>query len=225
MLHAKELAKSPAARWPQVGRLAAVAALVLGAGFQLAAFLTETPHDETIDRVRWVAEHPDRADLAKLFDVLALPFLLGTALVYVLLARERSPRLAYAGGILLGTGLVGLTVVQGFETLQFALAQDDRFDLTALADRIDNVSTPPAIAMLVMFIPCAFLGLLTVTVALWRSEAVPRGAVLLIPAFILVDFILSMGRLGHAISFVGACWIAWAVLSAGRTDSRAVDQP
>jgi hypothetical protein len=216
MLRVPRPAASPATRWSQVGRLAAAATLVLGAGFQLASFLTESPRDETIDQLRWIADNPDRADLVKLFDVLAMPFLLGTALVYVLLARERSPRLAYAGGILLGTGLVGLTMVQGFETLQYALAQDGRFDLTKLADAIDDVSTPPAIAMLILFIPGAFFGLLTMTVALWRSEAVPRGAVLLIPAFIVVDFLLSMGRVGHAISFVAACWIASAVLTAGR---------
>jgi hypothetical protein len=87
-------------------------------------------------------------------------------------------------------------MVQGFETLQSALAQDGRFDLTRLADAIDDVSTPPAIAMLILFIPGAFFGLLTMTVALWCSEAVPRGPVLLIPAFIVVAFLLSMGRVG-----------------------------
>jgi hypothetical protein len=141
-------------------------------------------------------------------------------LVYVLLSRERSRRLAYAGGILLGCGMVGLTAIQGFETLEFALAQDGRFDLTALADAVDDVSTPPGIAMLLLFLPGAFFGLLTMTVALWRSVAVPRGAVALIPLFMLVDIVLGMGRLGHAISFVGACWISWAVLSAERAGPR-----
>lgn len=188
---------------------------MLGAAFQLAAFVTEGPHDETIDRVRWIADHPDRANLAKLFDLLAMPFLFGTAVVYVLLSRRRSPRLAYAGGILLGCGMVGLSMNQGFETLEFALAQDGRFDLTALADAVDDISIAPAIAMLLLFIPGALFGLLTMTAVLWRSRAVPRGAVLLIPAFIVVDFFLQMGRLAHAIAFVGACWIAWAVLRTG----------
>ena len=73
-----------------------------------------------------------------------MPFLLGSALVYVLLSRERSPRIAYAAGILLGTGLVGLSVVQGYETTQFGLAQDGRFELATLADAIDDLTRPPA---------------------------------------------------------------------------------
>jgi hypothetical protein len=48
----------------------------------------------------------------------------------VLLARQRAPRLAWTGGILLGLGLCGLMAVQGFETLQFALVRDGRFDLS-----------------------------------------------------------------------------------------------
>jgi hypothetical protein len=216
LLVALDLAGSPAARWSRTGRLAAAATLVLAASCQLAAFLTEVQHDETIDRLRWIAEHPDRANLAKTFDLLAMPFLFGVVLVYVLLSRGRSPRLAYAGGILLGCGMVGLTASQGFEILEFTLAQDGRFDLTALADAVDDVSIAPAIAMLLLFIPGAFFGLLTMSVALWRSLAVPRGAVLLIPAFIVTDFFLQMGVLGHAIALVGACWIASAVLLAGR---------
>jgi hypothetical protein len=223
MLRAPEPAASPAARWTAAGRGAAAVTLVLGAGFQLASFLTETPKDETVDRLRWVAEHPDRADLVKLFDFLAMPFLFGTALVYVLLARERSPRLAYAGGILLASGMVGLTAIQGFEILHFALAQDGRFELTALGDAVDDVSTPAGIAMLVLFLVGAFFGLVTSTIALWRSNAVPRGAVLLLPAFIVVDIALGMGRLGHAISFTAACWIAWTVLRSERVVPRAHD--
>jgi hypothetical protein len=121
-----------------------------------------------------------------------------------------------AGAIHLTTGMVGLSKVQGFETLQFVVAQDGRFDLADLADAIDELSSAPGVVMLLLFIPFAFFGLLTMTVALWRSRAVPRGAVLLIPAFIVVDLFLSRGLEGHVISLVGACWIASAVLLAGR---------
>jgi hypothetical protein len=102
------------------------------------------------------------------------------------------------------------------------LAQDGRFDLTALAEVVDEVSSSAVIVMFLMFIPFAFFGLLTSAAALWRSGAVPRGAVLLIPAFIVVDFFLNEGFgiapefAGPAISFVAACWIALAVLMAGR---------
>jgi hypothetical protein len=205
----------PATRFTLAGRLAAVGTLVLGAGFQLAAFIAEPRHDETIDRFEWIADNPERADLAKLFDVLAMPFLFGTVIVYVLLSRERSRRLAYAAGILLGCGMVGLAIVQGYESFAFTAVQDGSFGLEALAHAFEETS-PAAVAMLLLFLPGALFGLLAFTVALWRSRAVPRGAVLLIPSFIIVDGFLSRGLEGHAISFAAACWIASAVLLAGR---------
>jgi hypothetical protein len=178
--------------------------------------------DRTIDAFHWIADHPDLANLTKVFDLLAVPFLFGTVLVYVLLSRQRSPRLAYAGGLLYGCGMVGLSAVEGYETLAYALAQDGRFDLAALADVSDQSSTP-AIVMLLIFLPFAFFGLLTSAVALWRSGAVPRAAVLLIVAFLVVDVFLGPEGFGIApdwvsrvIAFVGACWIASAVLLAGR---------
>ena len=190
LLRVPEPAASPAARFGRVGRIGAAATLVLGAGLQLVSFSIEPASDKTIDRLRWIVDHPDQANLVKLCDVLAMPFLLGSALVYVLLSRERSPRIAYAAGILLGTGLVGLSVVQGYETTQFGLAQDGRFELATLADAIDDLTIPPAIAMIVMLLVGGVFGLLGMAVALWRSRAVPRAAVLLIPAFVIVDFIL-----------------------------------
>jgi hypothetical protein len=85
-------------------------------GLQFAALSLEPASEATIDRLRWIADHLGQANLAKLCDLLAMPFLLGSALVYLLLSRKGSPRLAYAAGILLGTGLIGLTAVQGAET-------------------------------------------------------------------------------------------------------------
>jgi hypothetical protein len=103
-------------------------------------FAVEPQHSHTVDRLEWIAAHPDRANVAKLFDVLAMPFPIGGVLVYVLLSRQRSPRLAYAGGILLGSGMVGLSMIQGFETLAFGLTEDGRFDLKALPDKVDNLT-------------------------------------------------------------------------------------
>src|ERR687897_83444 len=225
-LNVPNLAASPAANWTSAGRIAAATTLVLGAAFPLASHLIVDlwlpPSARIIDWIHWVADHPELANLAKVFELLQMPFLFGTVLVYVLLSRERSPRIAYAGGILLGCGFVGLSAVEGYETLAYALVQDGRFDSTALADVVIAQSSTPAIVMLLIFLPFAFFGLLTSAVALWRSCAVPRAAVLLIVAFLLVDVFLSSEGFGitpawasHVISFVGACWIASAVLLAG----------
>jgi hypothetical protein len=226
MLKVPKPAGSPAANWTSAGRTAAAVTLVLGAAFPLASHLMAAligPRtDRTITWFHWFANHPDLANLMKVFELLALPFLFGTALVYVLLSRQRSPRLAYAGGILLGCGLVGLSAVEGYETLAYALAQDGRFKLTALADVVDAQSSVPAIVMLLLLILGASFGMLTLAVALWRSGAVPRAAVLMIPAFMVVELVLYEGFgivpawASHAFDFAGACWIASAVLLVGR---------
>src|SRR5829696_6042431 len=152
MLKVPNLAASPAANWTSAGRIAAATTLVLGAAFPLASHLMPPARvDRTIDAFHWIADHPDLANLTKVFDLLAVPFLFGTVLVYVLLSRQRSPRLAYAGGLLYGCGMVGLSAVEGYETLAYAPAQDGRFDLAALADVSDQSSTP-AIVMLLIFL-------------------------------------------------------------------------
>ena len=214
ILEVPEPAASPAASFTRLGRLAAAATLVIGATCQVIVFAVEPQHSHTVDRLEWIAAHPDRANVAKLFDVLAMPFLIGGVLVYVLLSRQRSPRLAYAGGILLGCGMIGLSMAQGLETLEFGLAEDGRFDLKALAHRVDNLTTAPGIAVLILFLPGALLGILTISAALWRSRAVPRGAVVLLPIFIVVDAPLQQGLPGHLIALVAALWIASAVLRA-----------
>src|SRR5829696_8811140 len=226
MLKIPKPATSPAANWTSAGRIAAATTLILSAAFPLASHLMAAligPRtDRTIDWFHWIANHPDLANLMKVFELLALPFLFGSALVYVLLSRQRSPRLAYAGGILFGFGLVGLSAVEGYETLAYALAQDGRFELTALADVVDAQSSVPAIVMLLLLVLGVFFGLLTSAVALWRSGAVPRAAVLMILAFLLVDLVLyeqfgiAPAWASHVFDFVGACWIASAVLLAGR---------
>lgn len=219
-----ERAMSPAARWTSLRRIAAAATLTLGAAFELAAnsIGPQDPSTTTLDVIRWAGDHSGAANLSFIFALLAVPFLVGQALVYVLLSKHRSPRLAYTGGILLGFGLVALSAVEGFQTLGIVLAGDARFDATALAHAVDQASSPAVVVMFLMFIPFTFLGLLASATALWRSRAVARGAVLLILLFIVVDFFLKEGLglvpefAGPAIAFVAACWIAVGVLSAGR---------
>ena len=110
--------------------------------------------------------------------------------------------------------MVGLSMVQGLETLEFALANDSRFDPAALAKAVDDISTPPAIVIGVMFLGGVLFGLLTTTAALWRSRAVPGGAVILILVFIVTDIALQRPLIAHVIALVAAAWIASAIYAA-----------
>jgi len=81
-------------------------------------------------------------------------------------------------------GMVGLSMVHGFEGLAFGLAHEDPFDPATFGATIDDLSTPSMIGMFLMFLPSAFFGVLLSSAALWRSRAVPRGAVILILLFL-----------------------------------------
>jgi hypothetical protein len=112
--------------------------------------------------------------------------------------------------------MMGLRAVQGLEALEVEAAQDRRFNLAALADVVDNPASPASIAIAIMFLGGATFGILVTTISLWRSRAVPRGAVLLLPIFFILDAPLSEPLIGHVIALVGAAWIATSILSTRR---------
>jgi hypothetical protein len=207
-----ETAMSAPAGWSQLGRLAAAMTLVLGAACQVVAFAVVPSYDDTAERLQWVSDHAARAQVGKVFDELAIPFLVGSAIVYLLLSRRRSPRLAWVGGILLTTGMVGLAMVQGAETISYGLADDDRFNPAELGAAIDDISTPSLILMLLLFLPGALFGLVITGIALWRSRAAPRGAVVLLYAFLLFDIALQQGLLAHVLALAAASWIAVTIM-------------
>jgi hypothetical protein len=193
--------------------------------FQLASHLVQPTLRSSRAALDWAATNSTAAYLTKSFDVLAVPFLLGTALVYVLLARERSPRLAYTGGAMLASGLLGLAAVEGVESLAVILAQDQRTDLGGLAEALD-ASSGPAVVILLLLVVGALLGTLVLSVALWRSSAVPRALAALVSVPILLDaFVNEAMGIGphwvpHAISALVASWLAWVILTAPQQAGR-----
>lgn len=208
-------AASPARRFTRLGRAAAAGTLVAGALCQVVAFSLAPNFSHTTDRLQWIADNPTRADVSKIFDVLAMPFLLGGVVVYLLLARERTPRLAWTGALILGVGMVGLSVAQGIEVLEFALVRDGRFDQKALAHVVDNVSTGALAVTGVLFLVGVLIGILLTIAALWRSRAVPRGAPVLMLVFVVLDVPLQRPLTAHIVALGAAMWIAWSVLAAG----------
>ena len=214
-------AASPASSWTLAGRVAAATTLILGAALPLTSHLSQPTLPDTDDALAWAAANPGLASLTKVLDVSALPFLFGSALVYVLLSRQSSPRLAYSGGILLGCGLVGLSAVEGYETLLVDLTGDNRTSRVVLAEAAGQTS-PAAVLMLLLLIVGSLLGTLILAVALWRSAAIPRVAAAMVAIPLVVDVVFTEGLgvgphwISHAMALVTSCWIGWVVLSAGR---------
>lgn len=207
------------ATWPRAAAWTAVAVLVGAPSLQLASHLIEPTPQDTTARLTWISENATAATLAKSLDLVAVPVLLAVAVVYVLLSKQRSPRLSYMGGVLFATGLVGLAAVEGFETFAFVAVADGRFELSALADVGDNQFAGPGAVMMVMFLLPGFIGLLVLAAALWRSASVPRAAVVLLIAAFLIDvFVVEAGVaphwIPHAVTLLSGLWIAGAIMRA-----------
>ena len=211
----------PAADLAPVARRAAAATLVLGSGCQAIAFLLIPYHDDSTLWLTWIADNEGRGQLSKLFDALAMPFLVCSAAVYIMLGRRRSPRLAWIGGISLACGLVGMSMLQGWEILAYNLVSDDAATPAVVATAVDDITSSPAgIAALVLFMVLGFGGLLLTLLSLWKSEAVPRAAVLLLLVGFIVDAFLAPVE-GHVIMFLAASWIAFTIIHAApRAPSR-----
>ena len=188
--------------------------MVLGSGCQAIAFLLIPSIDDSTAWLTWIAENETRGQLSKLFDVLAMPFLVGSAAVYIMLGRKQSPKLAWVGGIGLGSGLVGLAMLQGWEVLAYNLVADDAASPETVASAVDGITSSPAgIAVLVLFMVLGFGGLLITLMSLWRSQVVPRAAVLLLLIGFVVDAFIAPVE-GHVIMFLAASWIAFTVFRA-----------
>src|SRR3954454_16506270 len=221
----RSMDEGPILGLPLAGRIAAAAALVLGSGCQAVAFLlAQTPTDST-EWLTWIADNPGRGQLSKMFDVLAMPFLIATAAVYIMLGCKRSPRLAWIAGVALGAGLVGLAVLQGWEVLAYNLVTQSVLSPAEVANAVDNIASSPAgVAVMLLFFVLGFGGLLATLFSLWRSRAVPRVAVLILLIGFVID-IAGRGTEGHLITFVGATWIAVTIVRGGKSPETDNAQP
>ena len=161
VLEAPEPAASPAAQFSPLGRAAAAGTLVLGAALQLAAFLTIPNHDETVDRLAGSPPTPARPTLeAVRHPRNAVP------------ARDRArcTSCSRGAGRRASPMRAACCSAAGWSASRCSRATrpsssrsptDGRFNLATLADAVDDISSPPAIAMLLLFLPGAFFGLLT----------------------------------------------------------------
>jgi hypothetical protein len=195
----------PLSRWT------VAAMLVGGATLQLIEEVIEPPFANDAARFDWMAAHTTTHAVDVIIGLLAIPLLIGGTLQ---LARRawRMPRLAQVGVAFSVVGFSTLAAVHGFEAAEVAFLDSGVSAATATAA---TTSLQPALAvpLLAMFLGTLTIGLPLLMVALWRSRSVPRGAILVVFVFMLVDFAgPDMAFPSHGFSFIAFVWMAVAIV-------------
>lgn len=194
-------------------RWAAAALLTVGAALQVIEFVLEPAAQDSAEaRLAWWLEHPDRLEWSQAAGLLAIPFLIGGFAVMVALTRRHSRRLAAVAAVALTMAMTGLAAIHGVELAARMVAQAGHTD-AAVAILDGTGYGIPGIVLFVMFLGGALVGTVTIYVAMWRSPYVPRSAVALGAAFVVLDLGAGLGVIGHIAALASGLVLAWAVLS------------
>ena len=208
--------------WQRGGRYAAAAAFV-GSSFLwfVSDLVSFAAHG--LGRVAFTQAHPQLVGLAVSADMLSVPLMFGTVVVWYLLGRVASPRIATAGAVLLTCGTAGQAILIGVDVAQYVINthETDRLQPTAFDAALNGSISLPFIVFFGLFYIGAFLGTLVSMVAVWRSRTLPRGALLLATLF-LVASMLDV-PVATAIELVACLWFALAIL--GAPQHRLIENP
>jgi hypothetical protein len=146
--------------------------------------------------------------------------MVGTALlffalpVWLLLARQRSPRLAWIGAIMGTFGMAAQAVISGVDLVDYTVARSGNVNFVALHQVIDAGTGLPFAVFMVMFLVGAFVGTAITMVALWRAGTLPRPALLLWIAFLIVN-VASVPMPTTVLAFAALVWMALAIARSG----------
>lgn len=170
-------------------RTAAALGLVLAAVLMAVAMGTNVPFsgeaDEVLDTMSAAGGRAWVSAFAYLLAQLALiPGLLGVAH----LLRERTPMLSNIGGTLAVLGAFGHTVHGGGVLVIISMAQGSADPTTAATVLQEYVSSPSGLFSATGLVGTV-LGLVLLTIGLWRAGVGPRWVPLTLVGFVLVEFV------------------------------------
>jgi hypothetical protein len=215
---------SPAAGWSPAARAAGAFAFIASGVLWVIADVIGFGQ-EGVAKLAWIAAHPTLAGIGETGDILAVPFLYGATLVWLLLSLRGSRKLAIIGATMLTFGLAAQATLNGVETAAFLVAIKNKIDLatfnTALGDGTDV--TVPTITFMAMFVIGAFVGIVIMMVAVWRSRALPRPAAALVIAFQVAGFV-PLHFPTTVLAAAGLFWMAIALLRSGRATAGAAPE-
>jgi hypothetical protein len=191
-----------------------VAAILLGAGLtQMVAQLLEVEEDQPAPRAAYWASHVTATGVTMMLWLVSIPLFIGSVATLVALTRQASRRLAWIGGGCMIMALTGLAAVVGLELgAYWRVLAGDVPGATAVLD--SKEIGLPGVVLLAMFMGGAMIGSVLLAIAMWRSPLVPRVTALLLLAFMVVDMLLGLAEIGHALNLAWCAVAAWAVLTA-----------
>jgi len=179
------------------------------------------------DRIRSIGDAGVTATASAVtFTLAQLPFLVAVVGIGAML-RQSTPRLAAAGATLAVLGGFGHTVFGGIALVQLAMA-DDLANAAVHGEVLERVESSVAVVFMALGLLGTVLGLLLLSIGLWRAQAVPRWIPATIWAFLVVEFVGS--GLSETAAYVASlCYlVAFGGLAAGvlRADvERPVEAP
>ena len=211
-LFAVDYSDTPNAQLSGGGKVAAELTLLLGAVLPFIASLVLKSFDTTEETLQWARDNSTRAEIGTVLGLLAVPFLLGGVVVYWLLTRDATPRLAWIAAGSLTVGYVGLAATHGSQAIAFALASESDLDLSTVTKAIE-ANTVPKVAEALMTFGGWLFGVLAGAAAFVRSPAAPSAAALFFvgaPASLLL---FDQAAIGTGLWLVGSAIVAWTIYS------------
>jgi len=123
------------------------------------------------------------------FVLAQLPFMVA-AVVIAVMARDRSPRLAIAGGAFAVIGGFGHAVFGGIGLAYLAMSSDAG-NRETFADVVTEVESGLAVIFMAAGLLGTVIGLVLLGIALFRSRVVPRWIPVALWLFIFTEFVLT----------------------------------
>lgn len=167
-------------------------------------------------QVAAIAQHPHLRLLSVLLGIAALVLFVPMVLTIRRLLRVRSPRLARAGSALCLTGVIAFAALHGMDLATLAVIQAPGVEHVTAAGAITSSSASGPLT--VVFLVGMMIGMLLLSVGLWRTRVVPRAAAVLLVAFLVLDFGAAVASskpltvAAHALLLAGSALIARSLL-------------
>lgn len=175
---------------PMIRRLQG-AALVAAPLVGLATTLT-WPHTplNVAERLGVLADEAGRTQIAHLLNLLTILLFVPALAGLNRLLQPHRARSAAIGTGLVATGLVGWSGVLALGSAELQIARTLTGD-TAVAAAEALTGSLVAVAMTAMFLLCTFIGLIVLTVALWRARVVPGWVPVAVSLAVVGDVVAS----------------------------------